>query len=341
VAEQRPDLLLAEAEAAVAAFVAHRPAYAVDATQPAYRGGTNRVTLGTRAGAPVVLKYFVQDRRWRHELACLRHLAPSGLVPRVLEAVPPRLLVLERLPGRDPTPEALRALTPAQTGALSREVGAALAALVAIPLPAGPDPTDGYDLVRDFDPALWGDDLRAVVARILAPCRRLQRTVPAYCDPFFARSLALLEAQLPALDRARRVLFHEDVANLRVAGARFRGFYDLEMCRVGTAAMQLGVALGLCGAGGLDWPALAAGYGAATGAVLTPDDALAALAMHHFHHWTRIGWWGRWDGDPTVPARWRAALEAAPARERSMRASCRVLRHLAPVAAWFGDGGTG
>ncbi|HEX2033596.1 MAG TPA: phosphotransferase [Chloroflexota bacterium] len=332
----RVDRLLVEAEAAVAAFVAGRPEYSVDACQPANRGGTNRVIFGARAGEPgeaVVFKYFVTPQRWRHELACLRHFGHTGLVPRVLECVPPRLLVLSRLPGHDLD---LAGLDAAQVGALSREIGAALAVLAGTPLPAQAPGEDGYSVVRDFDPLLWGEDLRAVVARYAAACRGIQRRVPAYRQPFFAGSLDLLEAQVEGLDRQRRVLFHEDIANLRVEGARFRGFYDLEMCRLGTEAMQLGVALGLCGPGGLDWGELVAGYQAGTGTELTPGDMLAALAMEHFYHWTRICWWGRWSGEPGAVERWRAAEDGAAAHGRAMRRACRVVRGGVPVEAWSG-----
>jgi hypothetical protein len=61
------DQLLAEAERAVAAFVAQGGGFSVAAVQPTYRGGTNRVTFGARNGDPVVFKYFVSERRSQNE----------------------------------------------------------------------------------------------------------------------------------------------------------------------------------------------------------------------------------------------------------------------------------
>jgi hypothetical protein len=179
-----------------------------------------------------------------------------------------------------------------------------------------------------------------VVAAYLERCRRIHRGVPAYGGRFLARSLDLLEAQLVGFDGQRRVLFHEDVANLRTEGPAFRGFYDLEMCRLGTEAMQLGVALGLCGPAGLGWPALLGGYAAQTAAGRRGGPPLpaplAVLAMHHLYHWQRICRWGEWDGDPSARPLRRAAEAAAGAHRRAMRAAYRVVRASAPVAGWFG-----
>jgi hypothetical protein len=328
------DVFLADSESAVATFVASRPEYAVDATQPAYRGGTNRVTFGARAGVPVVLKFFVRDWRWRNERFCLRHYAPTGCVPRVLDEAP-RLLVLVRLPGSDLD---VAGLSPDGVAALSRGVGRALARLATTPLPADSAATGEAARPRGFDRLPWDQDRREVVEGYLARCRRIQRDVPAYGDPFLARSLDLLEARLDGFDHQRRVLFHEDVANLRTDGARFVGFYDLEMCRLGTEAMQLGVALGLCGRpAGLAWPALVAGYGAAAGRPPGAEDQVTALAMHRLYHWIRVCRWGAWDGDPAATDLRRASEADAGWHRRAMAEACRVVRDLPAVAAWFGS----
>jgi hypothetical protein len=334
------DGVLAAAEAAVAAFVACRPGYTIDADQPAYRGGTNRVTFGARAGAPVVLKHFVQPWRWQNERFCLRHFAATGCVPLILDEAPPRLLVLTRLAGRDLD---LTGLGAAGVAGLSREVGRALGRLAGTPLPDPDPPPAGegdYDArPQDFDSLPWDQDRPEVVAGYLEPCRRIQRGIPAYRAAFLARSLDLLEAQLAGLPGQRRVLFHEDIANLRTAGARFLGFYDLEMCRLGREAMQLGVALGLCGSAGLRWPVLLEGYAAQTapgrrGGPPLPEPP-AVLAMHHLYHWQRICRWGEWDGDPAAVALRRASEAGARTHLRAMRAAYRVLRVSPPVAAWF------
>lgn len=70
--------------------------------------------------------------------------------------------------------------------------------------------------------------------------------MPAYQTPFFTESLTFAEQQIRFIDQQPRILFHEDIPNLCIAQGRFQGFYDLEMGRVGTEALQLGVALDLC-----------------------------------------------------------------------------------------------
>lgn len=333
------DRVLEAAEGAVTAFVTDRPEYAIGADQPVSRGGTNRVTLGVRAGEPIVLKYFPPAWRWQNERFCLRHFATTGCVPRLLDEAPPHLLVIARLPGRDLD---VTDLVPARVAALSQAVGRALGRLVDTPLPAPGPPAPGapaWDArPRDFDALPWDQHRRDMLEGYLERCRPFQRDIPAYAGPLLARSLDLLEAQLEGFERQRHVLFHQDIANLRADRERFVGFYDLEMCRLGTEAMPLGAALGLCGPAGLEWPALLDGYEAQTapgrGAPL--PDALAVLAMHHLYHWQRICRWGAWEGDPNAVALRRASEADAGVHRRAMDAACRALWHSAPVAAWFG-----
>src|SRR5258708_2498959 len=102
------DELLQQAGDAVCAFVHAHPEYCTNKRQPRYRGGTNRVTFGYRLKQPVIYKYFVNERRWRHELSCLTHFAPTGLVPQVLEVVPDRIIVMTRLSGSDLNAELAR-----------------------------------------------------------------------------------------------------------------------------------------------------------------------------------------------------------------------------------------
>src|SRR5687768_3126606 len=90
-----------QADAALRSFAAAHPEYTIAADQPAYRGGTNRITLGYRGREEVVLKWFCQASRWANELFCLRHFAPTGLVPRLFDTLPDRLIVMERLGGAD------------------------------------------------------------------------------------------------------------------------------------------------------------------------------------------------------------------------------------------------
>ncbi len=83
-----PDPFTAKAHEVVDGFVSTRPEYRVDAVQPDYRGGTNRIILGTRDDARVVFKVFATRERWRNEAFCLRHFAAQGIVPAVWTPCP-------------------------------------------------------------------------------------------------------------------------------------------------------------------------------------------------------------------------------------------------------------
>jgi hypothetical protein len=217
---------------------------------------------------------------------------------------------------------------------LSWEIGRAIGKLTTTPLPA---PGAGYSPIHEFALLLWGPRLSQVLSAYLAICRRVQTAVAAYQEPFFAASLALLDAQVAVVDGQRQLLFHEDISNVRVEGAHFRAFYDLEMCRLGTEMMQLGVALGLCGDDGLCWSPLLAGYEEEVGYRLAPTDLAAVLAMHQFYHWIRVCQWGDWDGDPAQEAhRQAAATDAAYFRQR-MQQACTVLAESSAVAAQLGS----
>jgi hypothetical protein len=258
--------------------------------------GTNWTAFGTLRGSAVVVKHFAQRERWLNEVACLRHLAASGTVPRVLDGDCEPFLVAERLVGEDAA-AGYRAAHAAGTGleALSEAIGAALAAVVMTPLPvSGP----GYCPVRDFAVIPWSPDPHAMLVRYLQSCQRIVHVLPSYAAGIFATSLALLSAQLPTIGQRRRCLYHEDISNLTINHGRFSGFFDLEMCRLGTDLMQLGIGLQCCGPGRLAWPQFRRAFERGTGQELTCVDLQSAIAMHHFYAWIRICRWGWWDGDP-------------------------------------------
>lgn len=274
-----------ESDAHLAALVATGGDFRLDEEQPDYRGGTHYVTLGRYRDTRAVFKFFVAERRWRNEAACLTHYQGLGLVPRLFHLEPERLIVMESLGGTDVLdPTALARLDPAEAEELSREIGAALGRLASVPLPAK---TDGVSPLDDFSDWGWNRGVSEVVRSCLRIGRLLARE-PSPATETLARSLARLEERLPAVEREACILFHEDVSNLRVAGTRFLAFYDLELCRVGTVSMQLGAALGLCPGTILDWGSLVAGFETNTGIHLTCEDHRSVLAMNHLSAWLRI-----------------------------------------------------
>jgi aminoglycoside phosphotransferase (APT) family kinase protein len=319
---------IARAEAEVREFIAGQPGFAIDPVQPEYRGGTNCITLGTHEAAAVVYKHLAAPERWRNEVACLQHFSSTGLVPQVHALVPERLIVMRRLGGVDVGATTGR-MGAAQAEALASAVGDALGALAETKLPV---PAAGYDPARDYAVIPWSGNPAEALSRYLTTARRVQRAIPAYAEPFFERSLSRLEQERALLEEQPLMLMHEDVGNLRVDGSRVVGFYDFEMCRAGTRAMQLGVAASLCGSGRLAWRDLLDGFERRVGAVAGGTRAITAMA--HLYAWIRICYWGWWDGDPVNEMCRRAVAADAAYWDKSLREVTGVI--CGSLAAWEG-----
>ena len=128
------------------------------------------------------------------------------------------------------------------------------------------------------------------------------------------------QGQLDSILAQPRALYHQDPGNLHVEQGRFVGFFDLEMCRAGGAAMQLASALEMLEGKQEGWAPFRAGWEAATGAPLGPADRMAALAASRLLHWREISRYLSYDGtpgsgyawaSPADPAAYRKSMEAA------------------------------
>jgi len=323
-----------QSNAALETFVTKNPKFSVNPTQPAYRGGTNFITFGHYDLKPIVFKYFVRNYRWQNEYFCLRYFAKTGYVPRILAVVPEQLIVMTRLLGQGLGQEDLSSQSVQQ---VSYQIGQALAAFAQTPLP---EVESGYSPVSDFKCMEWGTDLREVLKRYLMLCRAVQEVIPTYQTPFFTKSLTLVESQIDVISKQPRILFHEDIRNMIAHRGTFVGFYDLEMCRLGTEAMQLGVAVRLCKKQEwhsycLDWKRFIDGYQRVIERELAEEDFLSILAMSHFYHHIRVCRWAQWDGDPTQEHHMRASSDYADAHLEDMRAACEVLRDWVNLSRWF------
>jgi hypothetical protein len=329
------DDLTRASEAAIGRYLREHPASSVEPQQPGYRGGTNRITLGTLGDRPIVLKYFGAANRWVNEVSVLRHLAGSGLVPEVVDAVPESLIVMTRLPGCDLRARLAANREPAAIGRLSRDIGGAVARLTMQGLPHG---GERYSPGRDFTVIPWGTRLSDVIRAYVRISRRVQQVLPEYRGPFFDGSLTLLQDLSRRVDEESLILFHEDISNLRVRDDRFVGFYDLEMCRLGTVSMQLGVVLGLCDPGGLDWEKVRLGYEATTGRRLGDPELVLAVAMYHLYVWIRVCRWGYWDGDASNPEHREASASYHEWALAAMAMAYDLMRPHVDLAEWFPEG---
>ena len=84
--------------------------------------------------------------------------------------------------------------------------------------------------------------------------------------------------------------------NMHFLRGNFSGFFDLEMCRVGTEAMQIG-ALWYFFATYQNWTDFAQGFASHTRRKLDRRDFDAALTFAHFLVWRYVTRSGRWRGE--------------------------------------------
>jgi Ser/Thr protein kinase RdoA (MazF antagonist) len=168
--------------------------------------------------------------------------------------------------------------------------------------------------------------LEAYLCRILELGRCIHARDADFGNEFWRGSLDFIASELPSILAQPRVLYHQDVSNLHVNDGRFMGFFDLEMCRVGCAAMQLGSALGMLGEDGAGWEPFAAGWNEAAAAPLTLADRRAAAAVWHLLQWRVISRYLSYDGTPGSGHAW-----AGPADPAFHRSSIQFVRDLLGV----------
>ena len=121
----------------IADFVANNSGYSLS-SEELTQGWSNHVALGSHEGEAVVFKYYSMTERWKNELFCLRHFAPTGCVPDVHAIVADQLIVMSFVPGTMPRRDGIdeKVLSnPDRLADLSRQLGQATGKLVATPLP--------------------------------------------------------------------------------------------------------------------------------------------------------------------------------------------------------------
>jgi len=286
-------------------FIQEHPQYTIDPDQAGSASTTNYVIFGHRTEPwgeqRVVFKYFCQDERKQRELFALRHFAATGVVPQLLAEYGQRLIVVSWIPGSwisAPTDAAFDANARAQAG---HSLGGAAAKLVSVPLSAA--------VAQEFERRFYdGEVLTAYLQGILQASWAIQRQVACYHDPIFANSLASIEANLPIILAQPRLLYDQDALNVHFLDNRCSGFFDLEMCRVGTAAMQIGSLWRIIATYNV-WDAFGQGFADVTRRGLGPQDLAASRAFAHFLVWRSISDYGDWHGEPLSDAEMAAVIE--------------------------------
>ncbi|MCB0064524.1 MAG: hypothetical protein KDE19_20515 [Caldilineaceae bacterium] len=332
-ADERRELIQ-QSKATLDQYVRQHPQFSIDSWQPEYRGGTNFVTFGHLGEQPVVFKYFVRTYRWAHECFCLRHFAETGYVPKILDVVPERLIVMTRLPANNDDNAQLHL---AERQQISYQLGQAVATFVQWPLPTA---ENRPVCDSEFEQFAWRSDVGDLVRQCVTLCRQIQQALPVYQIDLFTESINLVEQQIDYIDQQPRLLFHEDIPNMCVYRGQFQGFYDLEMVRIGTEALQLGVVVDLIKPHWQDeqwlvWPDFLQGYQATTGRSLDERAFAAILAMNHFYYHIRICRWGKWNGDPAQTASLHFAKTMAPGYLKAIKTACYNLRQWVDLKQWF------
>jgi hypothetical protein len=291
-------------------FVQEQPHYTLDADQSGSLSNTNYVIFARQGEERVVFKYFCRDERKEREVFALRHFAATGVVPQLLAEYEQRLIVLSWIPGGwlpEPAATPLDATARAQAG---YTLGQATAKLVQVP----PSAATAHAFESRF---YQGQILTDYIQGILQASWAIHRRVACYGDPIFADSLTTIEANLPTLLGQPRLLYHQDALNVHFADNRCTGFFDLEMCRVGTVAMQIGSLWRIIATYGL-WDAFVQGFADGTGSRLGAQELAASRAFAHFMLWRSISEYGDWHGEALAAAEMATLDENAAGYRRQI-----------------------
>jgi aminoglycoside phosphotransferase len=302
---------------AVDAYIARHPGLTRQGVPQPGQGATNYVVFVRRDETLLVCKVFCEQERKERERFALLHWRRTGLVPALIADVEPAMLVTSYVPG-EYLVDATRVEGAEAWRAACRDTGRAVGALARVPL---------SDADRDaFTARYYGGlgRLDAYLGRIVDLGHSVCARDPDYRDPFWRRNLAFVEDHLDGVYAQPRVLYHQDVSNLHVQGGRFRGFFDLEMCRVGGRAMQLAAAVSMFRGQEKGWDLFCAGWEEATGIALDQRERHAIAAAHHLLRWREITRYLSYDGTPGSGYAWASAADPAVYR-RAMQDLERLL----------------
>jgi hypothetical protein len=256
----------------------------------------------------VVFKAFVWEEFKARECYALNHWRTTGLVPELLCDVDSEEMIIMSWIKGDYLGRSIREKEGEEAWrSACRTTGHAAGSLTRVPMT--------NEEKTDFESRFYeGSTLKGYLGQILSLGRSVQARDPGFRDQFWKENLDFMEEQQEAILAQPRVLYHEDVANVHVYAGRFVGFFDLEMSRVGCAAMQLGALLNDVAHRQGEWDSFRKGWEAAIGAEMSLAEKRAAVAASHFLSWRVITRYLTYDGTPGTGAHW--ASPADPVRFR-------------------------
>lgn len=289
------DRNLKEALAKVDAFIAENPEYTRQGVEQPGQGSTNRVVFARRGDNPVVFKVFCQAERKERECFGLRHWQRTRLVPALIWDADPKMIVMSHIQGVYLS-QAREVDGDMAWREACRETGKAIGALTRVPLTAKDRAAFEFRFYEY-------PTLEMYLGRILELARSIHARDADFRDGFWKENIDFINAQMARILAQPRVLYHQDVGNLHVQHGRFQGFFDLEMCRVGCAALQLASSLRMF-QGEEDWKLFCQGWEDAISAPLTSADRNAAVAASHLLNWRVISRYLSYDGTPGSGFAW-------------------------------------
>jgi hypothetical protein len=284
-----------------ARFSAMHPGYSSDNVAQPSQGATNHVTFLQRDGEIVVAKVFCERERKEREQFALMHWQHTGLVPRIIWQDDPVVIVMSYVPGIGSS--AARAIGGDVWRNSCRAIGHAIGSLTQVPLSQSDR--------NQFESRFYGElgSLEAYLGKITALGRSICEKDSDFSGEFWSDSLDFIDTQLDRLLSEPRILYDQDVGNLHVEHGRFSGFFDLEMCVVGGASMQLGSSLGIVNDHPDSWNQFRAGWHAATGTVIDDAASAAAAAAYQLLGWREISRYLSYDGTPGSGYKWASPAD--------------------------------
>jgi hypothetical protein len=288
-------------------FIAANPEYSRHNIEQPKQGSTNRVIFATRGQDNVVFKICCDNERKERECFGLRYWQDTGLVAKLIWDNDPRMLVMSHVPGTW-LPLLRKSEGEIAWRMATREYGRATAMLALTPL--------SLNAKAAFESKFYGKE---TVSDHLTKILRLGRAIHANDQDFrvqyWEQNLEFYESQIPLLLAQSSTLYHQDLQG-HVRNGKFQGFFDVEMCRTGCIAMQLGSAMGGILAQDHSWQYFLAGWEDAIGRELTETDRTTAAAFNTALVWRVISRYFTYDGTPGSGATWATPADSSWARRQ-------------------------